>query len=135
MSDIQNNKKTAVKRSNSEVIQNSVIPLDLCLCSELINSENKLKVKLRLKRPEFTLLFILVSTGEPIHYSRLSKQISLGYVKFYSHVNSLSKKGLIGIYKDGQKIMYYATLKAWFEFSQFYPSFKFKKPKTGQTGE
>ena len=135
MSDIQKDKKIALKGSSNEVIQSNLIPLDLCICSQLINSENKLKVKLRLKRPEFTLLFLLVSTGQPMYHSQLSKIISLGYTKFYIHVNSLEKKGLIGIYKQDKKIMYFATIKAYQEFSQFYPSFKFQKPKIGQLGD
>lgn len=135
MSDIQNNKKTAVKRSNNEVIQSQAIYLDTSLSRELITAQSKIKRLVGVNQTQFNLVFLLLSIAEPINVTKLSKLICLGYNVFYRDVIYLEKKGLIGIYKQGRIIYYFATIKAYQEFSQFYPSFKFKKPKTGQTGE
>jgi len=133
MSDIQKDKKVAVKGCSNEVIQSQLIPLDTSITIELITAQSKIKRLIGVNQTQFNLVFLLLSIAEPINMGQLRKLICLGYNVFYRDVIYLEKKGLIGIYKDGSKIMYYATIKAWEEFSQFYPSFQFKKPKTGQT--
>lgn len=132
MSDIQNIKKVAVKGCKEEVIKSNLIPIDILIASELIKAESKIKRLIRLKQTEFNLLFLLLSIAEPMNLSKLKKIICLGYSVFYRDVNSLQKKGLINSYREGSKIMYYSTFKAWEEFSSFYPSFKFRKPKIDQ---
>ena len=135
MSDIQKHKKVAVKRCNEEVIQNKLIPMDYNLTIELIQSEKQIRSKLGIKKSSFNLLFLLVSSGELINISMFKRVIAVGFNQFYTDVNSLENKGLIGILKQGRIIYYYATIKAWSEFSQFYPSFKFKQPKIDRSGE
>lgn len=108
--------------------------MDYSLTIELIQSEKQLRNKLGIKKSSFNLLFLLVSSGELINISMFKRIIAVGFNQFYTDIKNLENKGLIGIYKQGRIIYYYATIKAYQEFSQFYPSFQFKQPKTGQSG-
>jgi hypothetical protein len=134
MSGIQKDKKVAVKGCNNEVIQSQLILLETSLSVELIKAQSKIKRLIGVNQTQFNLVFLLLSIAEPINITKLGKLICLGYNVFYRDVIYLEKKGLIGIYKQGRIIYYFATLKSYDEFSQFYPSFKFKQPKTGQFG-
>jgi hypothetical protein len=135
MSDTQKDKKVAVKGCNNEVIQSQLIVLDTSLSIELIKAQSKIKRLVGVNQTQFNLVFLLLSIGEPMNITKLGKLICLGYNVFYRDVNYLDNKGIIGIYKQGRIIYYFATIKAWSEFSQFYPSFQFQKPKTDRSGD